>query len=212
MTYAQNLSDYRRAADNTAPVNVTIITAEHILAPLAKEARNGIEKIYPEIERLQAPVYVTDPNGVVTFFNSACTAFTGRMPEVGKDLWCVTWKLYAIDGTPLPHDACPMAQAIKQSKPIRGAYADAERPDGTKVRFTPFPTPLYDQFGNLIGAVNILLDVSDSRQIDELRISADRCRRLSRSVTDEEVAVALRGLAAEYEGTALDLITVNKRR
>lgn len=45
----------------------------------------------------------------------------------------------------LPHDECPMAQAIKLAKPLRGAYADAERPDGTRVRFTPFPTPLFIQ-------------------------------------------------------------------
>lgn len=88
----------------------------------------------------------------------------------------------------------------------------AERPDGSRVRFTPFPTPLYDRDGNLIGAVNILLDISDSRQIDELRTSADRCRRLARAVSDSDVSVALRALAAEYEGVALDLITVNKSR
>ena len=48
------------------------------------------------------------------------------------------------DGTPLPHDQCPMAQSLKEGRPIRGAEAIAERPDGTRRWFTPYPTPLYD--------------------------------------------------------------------
>ena len=193
-------------------MHLSIVTAEEILAPLVAQARASLSHLYAAIEKLEAPVYVTDSEGVVTYFNPACIGFSGRTPQVGKDRWCVTLKLFTTDGTFLPHDQCPMARAIKNSQPVRGAYADAERPDGTRVRFTPFPTPLYDTDGNLIGAVNILLDVSDSRQIDELRASAERCRRLARSVGDVETASSLRALAAEYEGTALDLITVNKRK
>jgi PAS domain-containing protein len=200
------------AIPNEAPrVHVNIITADRVLEPLVDRARKGLAAIYPALERLEAPIYVTDADGVVTYFNAACIGFTGRTPEVGKDRWCVTWRLTSADGTFLPHDQCPMATAIKQGKALRGAFAIAERPDGTKVRFTPFPTPLYGQGGALIGAVNILLDISDSRQIDELRASAERCRRLSRSIDDPAAADALKVLAAEYEGTALDLITIGRR-
>jgi hypothetical protein len=48
------------------------------------------------------------------------------------------------DGTPLPHDQCPMAIALKENRPVRGVEAVAERPDGTRVPFIPFPTPLRD--------------------------------------------------------------------
>jgi PAS domain-containing protein len=197
---------------NDAPrVHVNIITADRVLESLVDRAKTGLAAIYPALERLEAPIYVTDCEGFVTYFNAACIGFTGRTPQVGKDRWCVTWRLTSTDGAFLPHDECPMAHAIKQGKALRGAYAVAERPDGTKVRFTPFPTPLYDQAGALIGAVNILLDISDSRQIDELRASAERCRRLSRSIDDPVAADALKVLASEYEGTALDLITVGRR-
>jgi PAS domain-containing protein len=192
-------------------LNINVVTAEHVLRSLEEQARSGLEKIYPAIEHLDAPIYVTDANGLVTYFNAACVGFTGRTPQIGKDKWCVTWKLFATDGTFLPHEECPMARSIKEGRSLRGAYAEAERPDGTRVRFTPFPKLLYDQDGNFTGAVNILLDVSDSRQIDELRVAADRCRRLARAVDNAEVAGALRALAAEYEGTALDLITVTQR-
>jgi hypothetical protein len=37
--------------------------------------------------------------------------------------------------------------------------AVAERPDGTRVHFRPFPTPLHDAHNNLVGAINVLIDV-----------------------------------------------------
>jgi len=92
--------------------------------------------------------------------------FAGRRPTIGSDEWCVTWKLYWPDGTPLPHDQCPMALALKEDRPIRGKEAVAERPDGTRVPFIPFPTPLHDADGKLIGAINMLVDVSERKQAE----------------------------------------------
>ena len=44
--------------------------------------------------------------------------------DVGSDEWCVTWKLYWPDGTPMRHDECPMAMALKEGRTIRNAEAD----------------------------------------------------------------------------------------
>ena len=74
--------------------------------------------------------------------------------------------MYWPDGTPLPHDQCPMAVALKEDRPIRGKEAIAERPDGTRIPFIPFPTPLHDADGRLIGAINMLVDVSERKQAE----------------------------------------------
>jgi two-component sensor histidine kinase len=42
----------------------------------------------------------------------------------------------------------------------------AERPDGTRIPFIPFPTPLRDSSGKLIGAINMLVDVSERKQAE----------------------------------------------
>jgi PAS domain S-box-containing protein len=73
----------------------------------------------------------------------------------------VSWRLYNLDGTPLPHDQCPMAIALKEDRAVRGVEAILERPDGTRVRFLALPTPLHDADGNLTGAVNLLVDLND---------------------------------------------------
>lgn len=117
------------------------------------------------LEALPAAVYTTDAKGRVTFYNQAAVELAGREPEL-SDEWCVTWKLFWPDGTPLPHSECPMAVALKENRPVRGAEAIAERPDGTRVPFIPFPTPLRDAEGRLIGAINMLVDISDRKQAE----------------------------------------------
>ena len=178
--------------------------AEEIINAAVAVARGGGDGLSQALEALPAPIYVTDAEGVVTHYNSDCVGFAGRRPAIGKDRWCVTWKLYAETGEFMPHETCPMAQAILERRPIRGLSAVAERPDGARVTFTPFPTPLFDEAGELIGAVNMLIDVTEDRQIDELRSQALRCLRLSTAV-DSNTSEALSLMAAEYQAKADDL-------
>jgi PAS domain S-box-containing protein len=119
------------------------------------------------IQALPAAVYTTDVEGRITMFNDAAVKFSGRMPQIGSDEWCVSWKLYWPDGTPMPHDQSPMAIALKKDELVRGYEAIAERPDGTRVNFVPYPTPLHDSNGKLIGAINMLVDITDRKKAEE---------------------------------------------
>ena len=118
------------------------------------------------LEALPAAVYTTDADGTITFYNQAAVAMSGRTPRIGEDKWCVTWKLYKTNGQPLPHELCPMAVALKENRPIRGEEVVAERPDGARVPIIPYPTPLRDADGRLIGAINMLVDVSERKQAE----------------------------------------------
>src|SRR6185437_1268288 len=122
------------------------------------------KKLQDLLAAIPAAVYTTDAEGKITYFNQAAVAFSGRIPTIGSDDWCVSWKLYWPDGTFLPHDECPMATALKEGRPVRGVEAVAERPDGTRVPFIPYPTPLRDADGVITGAVNMLVDVSERKQ------------------------------------------------
>jgi hypothetical protein len=52
-----------------------------------------------------------------------------------------------------------MAVALVEGRAIRNAEVVAERPDGTRVPFIPYPTPLRDSAGQIIGAINMLVDI-----------------------------------------------------
>jgi PAS domain S-box-containing protein len=113
-----------------------------------------------------AAVYTTDVAGYITYYNKAAEDLAGHSPRIGHDKWCVSWRLLREDGTELPHDQCPMATALREGRAIRNVSAVAERPDGTRIPFMPFPTPLFDADGELIGAVNMLVDISALKAIE----------------------------------------------
>ena len=52
---------------------------------------------------------------------------------------------------------------------VRGVEAIAERPDGTRVFFIPYPTPLKDDTGAIVGGVNVLVDITERRCVEEAR-------------------------------------------
>jgi len=137
-------------------------TARPVVAPQERERR-----FRELLEALPAAVYTTDAQGRITYYNDAAADLWGHRPPLGTSEWCGSWKLFWADGTPLPHDQCPMAIALKEDRPVRGMEAIAERPDGSRVSFIPYPTPLHDDAGRLVGAVNMLVDISERKRAEE---------------------------------------------
>ena len=126
------------------------------------------------LEALPVAIYTTDAEGRITFYNRAAAELWGHHPELGSSWWCGSWRIYWPDGRPLPHDECPMAVALKEGREVRGVEAIAERPDGTRVRFLPCPTPLRDASGRLVGAINLLLDITERHdaELESARLAA----------------------------------------
>jgi PAS domain S-box-containing protein len=84
-----------------------------------------------------------------------------------------------------------MAIALKEGRPVRGVEAIAERPDGSRVPFMPFPTPLYGASGVLLGAVNMLVDITDRNRASEYE------QRLISIITSSDDAI----LSKDLNGT-----------
>lgn len=133
----------------------------------ANEKLRESEKRYHRlVESLPAAVYTCDAEGRVTFYNEIAVALWGRKPEIGKDLWCGSWRIYRPDGTRLPLDERPMAIAIKEERAVNGEIV-IERPDGTRVEVVANATPLFDDSGAVTGAINLLMDMSEQKRFEE---------------------------------------------
>jgi PAS domain S-box-containing protein len=151
------------------------------------EQRRSAESLQQLIEALPGAVYTTDAAGSITYFNAAAADLWGREPELGVEEWCGSLRMLRTDGTPLPHAECPMAMALKQGRPIRGAEAVAERPDGVRVPFLAYPTPLRDASGVITGAVNMLVDITDRKRVEALG------ERIAAIVRDSDDAISSTG-------------------
>lgn len=112
-------------------------------------------------------IYTCDRDGYVTFYNAAATRLWGRSPEIGVDLWCGSWKIYYPDGRPMPLDQCPMALTLKENLLFNGEEIVIERPDHTFLNLLVFPRPLLNDNGELIGAYNTLVDISNQKTGEE---------------------------------------------
>jgi PAS domain S-box-containing protein len=143
------------------------------VVPISTAARTQATQLERErrfrdlLDALPAAVYTTDALGRITYYNDAAAELWGTRPALGSTEWCGSWKLYWPDGTPMAHDECPMAVALKEDRPVRGIEATAERPDGTRVPFIAYPTPLHDEAGRLVGAVNMLVDITERKRAEE---------------------------------------------
>jgi len=147
------------------------------------------------IDALPAAVYTTDAEGHITHFNRAAVELSGRTPELGNDQWCVSWKLFWSDGTPMAHDQCPMAVALREGRIMDGVEAILERPDGTRVWFTPYPRPFYDGEGKIVGGLNMLIDITERKKTES---SANLLAAIVDSSDDAIVSKNLDGMITSW--------------
>ena len=174
-----DITDRKRAELGQA---LALQRGEDLTVELKRERdslRESEDQVRALLDAQPAAIYRTDAAGRITYFNEAAAELWGRRPELGRSQFCGSWKLFWPDGSPMPHDECPMAEALRTRQPVIGKLAIAERPDGTRVQFMSYPTPLFDREGALVGAINMLVDVTDRHRYEaELEAREQRFRAL----------------------------------
>jgi len=134
------------------------------------ESRKKIEeseKRYWElIENLPLATYSCDAEGHILVYNKAAADLWGREPKIGKDKWSEFWKVHNKNGNPLPVDMCPVGIALKEGRAITDQEIIVERPNGDKLNIVPHPVPFMDSAGRITGAVNMLIDITESKKAE----------------------------------------------
>ncbi len=126
------------------------------------------------VQSLATPLYTTDAEGKITMFNTAAADLWGREPEIGKDMWCGSYQIFKADGSNMPLDTCPMAVCLKEQRPVYGEEILVVRPDGSIRNVAPHPQPLFDEKGKVIGAINMLIDITEMKRTEAALRESER--------------------------------------
>ena len=118
------------------------------------------------LETLPAAIHTTDTAGYITYCNKAAVDLWGVSPEIGKDKCSDLGRLFYPDGTLIPVDVCPTKLCLMERRALPGREALFERPDGKRVPIIPYPAPLTDEQGEVVGVVSMKIDITERKRAE----------------------------------------------
>ncbi len=169
---------------------MTMKKGQNLHASLIKDQvlteRNNADIDFNEIVfNLPVSMYTCDKYGVITFYNEATATLWGSRPEVGKDQWYGSWKIYDVNGLPLSLDKYPIAVSLKEAREINEKEIVIEKQDGTRLNILAHHKPLFNSNKEVCGAINILIDISYKKEKEQIiHNSENKNRQVSESLEE----------------------------
>ena len=169
----------------TLMVSTLVLTALFAELKLSNELLRIKEASFRQLlGALPAAIHTTDTAGRITFYNKAAVDLWGVAPKLGKDKCSDLGRLYYPDGTLVPPDECPTKVCLTEKRAAEGHEALFERPDGTRIPIVPYPAPLTDEGGKVVGVVSMKIDITERKQaaraLAERNAQLDLARKAAR--------------------------------
>ncbi|MFO8085942.1 MAG: PAS domain S-box protein [Desulfobacterales bacterium] len=130
--------------------------------------RQSEERYRQLLSLLPAAMYTCSDKGMITYYNEQAAHQWGRFPLIGDpdEMFCGSVRLFNPDGSSLPKNQSPIANALQNGKSVRNQEVSIERPDGTRLFISVNIDPLFDKTGRLCGAINVFTDITAHKRTE----------------------------------------------
>ena len=159
------------------------------------------------LEKLPAAAYTCDAQGLITYYNERAVELWGRAPTLNDpvDRFCGSFKLFSPDGAPMLHAECWVALALRNDRRYEGSEILIERPDGERRVALAHANPIHDDDGRLVGAVNVLVDISDRKRAEDAVNDANRAKSEFLAAMSHELRTPLNAIAGYVQLLELEV-------
>jgi PAS domain S-box-containing protein len=149
------------------------------------------------LDLLPIATFICDSHGTILQYNSEAVRIWGLTPRQGQthDAFTAKARYFELDGSPLPRSI--LAEVLTSGTPVRDKELMVERHDGSRIIVSVNIDPLRDAKGQLAGAVNCFIDITERKRTDEALVTSRR------NLLEQE-----QRLAATYEHAAIGIVEV----
>jgi len=146
------------------------------------------------LDLLPIATFICDAKGTILQYNRHAVALWGQTPEPGQTLEQLreSARIFELDGTPIARSM--VAEVLASGTPVRDVERIIERADGTRLILSINVDPLRNAQGDLVGAVNCFLDITERKRMDAA-LESTRLHALEQE----------QRLAATYEHAAIGI-------
>jgi len=118
------------------------------------------------LDLLPVATFITDARGTILQYNQRAVEIWGRTPRPGQthEQFNENTRYREADGTPMARSL--LSDVLATGRSIRDAERIVERPDGTTIIVSVNIDPLRNARGELVGAVNCFLDITERKRMD----------------------------------------------
>jgi PAS domain S-box-containing protein len=142
------------------------VLAKDLLSPINAASLRELLGASNLLDLLPLAIYVCDASGMIINYNQKAVALWGRAPRKGdsEERFCGAFKLYTLDGIPIPHNETMVAACLKDGLPREDKEIEIERPDLTRSTIRVNIVPIKDEEDQVVGVINCFYDITKQKK------------------------------------------------
>ena len=160
------------------------------------------EDILQILNNLPDGLFTMDMGGAITYFNAAAEQITGLSVSDAIGMQC-----RQVFNSPVCETDCPLKRTVRSEKEVYNREITVVRADGKKVPIICSFSRLRGPNANLLGGVEVFIDISDRKHLEnDLRLSERKYRRIFEGSKDMILIISRDGAIKDVNQAGVDLL------